>query len=135
MWSGGWKKSKKSINAEGGFFFLWRGEFFKISKHDFTFIRDESTESVEHTQNSKTLGTTYELWIWPYVNSWCTIFSINKLSDSFGIAVQPHVYEESLFIAISRRKEKRWHFERSGNEPTLFWDDGFFSDTNHFFGE
>ena len=31
--SGGWKKSKKSINVEGGF-------FFKISKRDFTFIRE-----------------------------------------------------------------------------------------------
>jgi hypothetical protein len=33
----GWKKSKKSMNVEGGFF-LWRLEFFKIGKHDFTFI-------------------------------------------------------------------------------------------------
>ena len=35
----GRKKSMKSINIEGGFFF-WRVEFFKISKHDFTFIRE-----------------------------------------------------------------------------------------------
>ena len=28
----------KSIKVEGGFF-LWRGEFSKIGKHDFTFIR------------------------------------------------------------------------------------------------
>ena len=27
-----WKKSKESINMEGGFF-LWRVEFFKIGKH------------------------------------------------------------------------------------------------------
>ena len=39
MRSGGWKKSKKSINVEGGFF-LWRVEFFKIGKLDFTFIRE-----------------------------------------------------------------------------------------------
>ena len=32
------KKSKKSINVEGGR--LWRGEFFKISKHDVTLIRE-----------------------------------------------------------------------------------------------
>ena len=25
---------------EGGFFFFWRMEFFKIGKHDFTFIRE-----------------------------------------------------------------------------------------------
>ena len=37
--SGGWKKSKESINMEGGFF-LWRVEFFKIGKRDFTFIRE-----------------------------------------------------------------------------------------------
>jgi hypothetical protein len=42
---GGWnkrgecKKSKKSINVEGGFF-LWRVKFFKIGKRDFTFIRE-----------------------------------------------------------------------------------------------
>jgi hypothetical protein len=36
---GWWKKSKKSINVEGGFF-LWRVEFFKIGKRDFTFIRE-----------------------------------------------------------------------------------------------
>ena len=35
----GGKKSKKSINMEGGFF-LWRVEFFKIGKRDFTFIRE-----------------------------------------------------------------------------------------------
>jgi hypothetical protein len=29
--SGGWKKSKESINVEGGFY-LWRVEFFKIGK-------------------------------------------------------------------------------------------------------
>ena len=29
----------KSINIEGGFF-LWRMEFFKIGKRDFTFIRE-----------------------------------------------------------------------------------------------
>ena len=34
------KKSKKSINVEGGFFFLWRVEFFKIGKHDYTFIKE-----------------------------------------------------------------------------------------------
>ena len=33
------KKSKKSINVEGGFF-LWRVEFFKIGKRDFTFINE-----------------------------------------------------------------------------------------------
>ena len=42
MRSGGWKKSKKSINVEGGF-------FFKISKRDFTFIREMRV----HTSLSK----------------------------------------------------------------------------------
>ena len=36
---GGWKIFMKSINVEGGFF-LWRVEFFKIGKRDFTFIRE-----------------------------------------------------------------------------------------------
>ena len=36
-WSG--KKSKKSINGEGGFF-LWEVECFKMGKGDFTFIRE-----------------------------------------------------------------------------------------------
>ena len=36
---GGWKIFMKSINVEGGFF-LWRVEFFKIGKCDFTFIRE-----------------------------------------------------------------------------------------------
>ena len=35
----GGKKSKKSIKVKSGFF-LWRVEFFKISKRDFTFIRE-----------------------------------------------------------------------------------------------
>ena len=35
----GGKKYKESINVEGGFF-LWRVEFFKIGKRDFTFIRE-----------------------------------------------------------------------------------------------
>ena len=43
---GGWNKRgvwnifMKSINVEGGFLFLWRVEFFKIGKRDFTFIRE-----------------------------------------------------------------------------------------------
>ena len=36
---GGWKIFMNSINVEGEFF-LWRVEFFKISKRDFTFIRE-----------------------------------------------------------------------------------------------
>ena len=35
---GGWKIFMNSINLEG--FFLWRVEFFKIGKRDFTFIRE-----------------------------------------------------------------------------------------------
>ena len=30
----------KSINVEGRIFFLWRVEFFKMGKRDFTFIRE-----------------------------------------------------------------------------------------------
>ena len=59
-------------------------------------------------QKSETVDITYGFD--PIGNSWWIIlfhFSINKLSDSDGIAVRSHVYEESLFIAISRRKEKR----------------------------
>ena len=65
------------------------------------------TES-ELAQKSKTVDITYGFD--PIVNSqgfFFLYYSINKLSDSGGIAVRPHVYEESLFIAISRRKEKR----------------------------
>ena len=36
---GGWKIFMNSINVEKGFF-LWRVEFFKISKRDFTCIRE-----------------------------------------------------------------------------------------------
>jgi hypothetical protein len=43
---GGGKKSKKSINMEGGFF-LWRVEFFKINKRDFTFIREMRVTSID----------------------------------------------------------------------------------------
>ena len=39
------EKSKKSINMEGGFF-LWRVEFFKIGKRDFTFIRGMRVQGV-----------------------------------------------------------------------------------------
>ena len=35
----GGKKSKESINVEGGFF-LWGVECFKICKREFTFIRE-----------------------------------------------------------------------------------------------
>ena len=59
-------------------------------------------ESAELAQNSKSVGITYVFD--PIVDSW---WVINKISDSGGIAVRLHVYEESLFIAISRRKEKR----------------------------
>ena len=36
---GGWNIFMKSIIVEGDFF-LWRVEFFKIGKHDVTFIRE-----------------------------------------------------------------------------------------------
>ena len=59
------------------------------------------------------------LWFLLIIVGFCFHATFNNLSDSDGIVVRPHVYEESLFIAISRRKEKRWHFERSGN--VVFW--------------
>ena len=40
MRSGGWKKSKKSIKVESGFFFVEGGIFQKIGKPNFTFIRE-----------------------------------------------------------------------------------------------
>ena len=61
------------------------------------------TES-ELAQKSKTVDITYGF---DPIGIFFFHFSINKLSGSGGIAVRPHVYEESLFIAISRRKEKR----------------------------
>jgi hypothetical protein len=51
-----WKKSKKLMHVEEGFF-LWRMEFFKIGKHDFTFIKEMRVLNlfeVETTKASKT---------------------------------------------------------------------------------
>ena len=41
MRSGGWNKSKKSINVDGSNIYSWRMDFFsKISKCDFMIIRE-----------------------------------------------------------------------------------------------
>ena len=50
---GGWNIFMKSINMEGGFF-LWRVEFFKIGKRDFTFIREMRVD--EKTWGGKTFS-------------------------------------------------------------------------------
>ena len=51
---GGWKKSKKSINVEGGI-------FLKISKRDFTFIREMRVTAPRWRLVSKSVYHKYKL--------------------------------------------------------------------------
>ena len=54
------KKSKKSINVEGGIF-MCRVEFFKIGTRDFKFIREMRLNNT--TQNNISNGQKFELHI------------------------------------------------------------------------
>ena len=50
MRSGGWKRTKESINLEGGFF-LWRVEFFKLVSVGSMIIKEmRVNEFDEHMQ-------------------------------------------------------------------------------------
>ena len=52
----------KSINVERGFF-LWKVVFFKIGKHDFTFIREHSmaTANLNKSEDFVTNTTIHQI--------------------------------------------------------------------------
>ena len=74
------EKSKKSINVEAGFFFLWRVEFFKIGKRGpHVYQRDESTLRVNCYQPqfkmTEEKRNTYLRWLAaPYLDFSGTLF-------------------------------------------------------------
>ena len=53
----GWWKTKMDFDKCGKGIFLWRLEFFKIGKHDFTFIR-EMRVATEPQQKSRIINCT-----------------------------------------------------------------------------